>query len=148
MNKTTRTILAIFVMITVVSPVYSADPQQELDALVMKWTESLIAEDIEGFLSCYWDDAVRLVYFPGQEPTLVDGIEAMRIEEQKGMDEYDFASMNLIYDEPIRFFPNQGGPTYVYPNSRFAFMDIFEFEKRRGRYRIVRQYLFPHPPAD
>jgi hypothetical protein len=85
MNKIITAIIAILVMITVVSPVYSADPQQELDALVTKWTESLIAEDIEGFLSCYWDDAVRLVYFPGQEPTLVDGIEAMRIEEQKGM---------------------------------------------------------------
>lgn len=55
--------------------------------------------------------------------------------------------MNLIYDETVRFFPNQGGPTYVYPNSRFSVVDIFEFERRGGRYRIVRQYLFPHPPA-
>lgn len=58
-NNITRTILSIIVLFAVVGPVYSANPQQELDALVTKWTDSLIAEDIEGFLSCYWDDGVR-----------------------------------------------------------------------------------------
>jgi len=148
MNKFFGTILAVLVMNTVALPVFSADPQRELDVLVEKWTEALISEDIDGFLSCYWDDAERLMYFPGQEPVVVNGIDQMRAEQQRGNDQSDFASMNLIYDEPVRFFPNEGRPTYVYPNSRFGFMDIFEFEKRGGRYRIIRQYLFPHPPAE
>jgi hypothetical protein len=56
--------------------------------------------------------------------------------------------LNLVYDEPVRFFPQDANPTYVYPNSAFGFMDMFEFERRRDQYKIVRQYLLPHPTAE
>ena len=127
---------------------FAQDSRVELDALVEKWTESLNTEDINGFLSCYWNDAIRITYFPGGEPELTEGMEDLRAAEQVSFEQYDYKSMNLIYDEPVRFFPGHGRPTYIYPNSRFAFMDVFEFEERRGEYRIIRQYLMPHPAAE
>lgn len=127
---------------------FAQDSRVELDALVEKWTEALSTEDIDGLLSCYWSDAIRIDYFPGGEPELTEGMEELRAADQAGFDQYDYQSMNLIYDEPVRFFPGHGRPTYIYANSRFGYMDVFEFEERRGEYRIIQQYLLPHPVAE
>lgn len=118
------------------------------DAILEQWTRSLNSEDTDGFLNCYWDDAVRFVYFPGSEPEITEGMEELRRAEAESMEKYDYSSMNLVYDEPVRLFPQESGPTYIYANSQLGFMDVFEFERRGGEYRIVRQYLFPHPRAE
>ncbi len=126
-------------------PVFAGNPQTDLDALLEKWTTSLTDENVDGFLDCYWDDAVRINYFPGQEPGMVEGQQELRAGQNSSFERLDFQSMGLIYDPPIRYFPGNGRPVYVYPNSRFGFIDVFEFEERRGEYRIIRQYLLPHP---
>jgi len=127
---------------------FAQDSQTELDALVEKWTDSLNTEDIDGFLSCYWYDALRITYFPGSEPEITEGMDELRAAEEVSFEQFDYQSMNLIYDEPVRFFSRHGRPTYIYPNSRFGYMDVFEFEERRGEYRIIQQYLMPHPAAE
>jgi hypothetical protein len=127
---------------------FSQDSMPELDALVEQWTQALNAEDIDGFLSCYWPDAIRITYFPGSEPEITEGMGELRAAQEAGLEQVDLVSMNLIYDDPVRFFPRNGRPTYVYPNSRFGFMDMFEFEERRGEFRIITQYLLPHPAVE
>ena len=84
-------------------------------------------------------DVGRLIY---------SGYEIHDLAEQASFDQHDFLSMNLIFDEPVRFFPRHGRPTYIYSNSRFGYMNVFEFEERRGEYRVIRQYLLPHPAAE
>ena len=148
MYRVLKCVLVAVVFLGTVGIAYADDTQSELDSLVEKWTESLLSEDIDGFLACYWDDAVRIMYFPGGDAEIVEGINELRASEEASFEQLDFRSMNLIYDEPVRFFPDDGRPTYIYPNSRFSFMDLFEFEERRGQYRIVRQYLMPHPARD
>ena len=127
---------------------FAQDSRVELDALIEKWTEALNSEDIDRFLGCYWSDAVRITYFPGGEPEITEGMEEFRPAEQASFEQFDYQSMNLIYDEPVRFFPRHGRPTYIYAHSRFGYMDVFEFEERRGEYRIILQYLLPHPAAE
>lgn len=127
---------------------FAAEPEVEIDRLLETWTDSLISEDIDGFLDCYWDEAVRINYNPGAESMMTQGMTALRREEQTAFDQLDFGSFNLIYDEPVRFFPDNNRPVYIYPNSRFAYMDVFEFEQRGGVYRIIRQYLMPHPGVE
>lgn len=87
-------------------------------------------------------------YNPDGTADLTEGVEAMRVIDQQWFDAIDYQSLNLVYDEPVRFFPQDANPTYVYPNSAFGYMDVFEFERRRGQYKIVRQYLLPHPAAE
>jgi len=127
---------------------FAQEARVELDVLVEKWTTALTTEDIDSFLDCYWDDAIRVNYNPDGTADLTEGVEAMREIDQQWFDAIDYESLNLVYDEPVRFFPQDANPTYVYPNSAFGFMDIFEFERRRGRYKIARQYLLPHPTAE
>lgn len=148
MYKVLRFIVVIAVIISSTGIAFAEDDRLELDSLVEKWTESLLNENIDDFLDCYWDDAVRIMYFPGRDAEITEGIDELRAAEAISFEQLDYRSMNLIYDEPLRFFPRDGRPTYIYPNSRFSFMDVFEFEERRGRYRIITQYLMPHPASD
>ena len=126
-------------------PAQAQDARGALDDLVAKWTKALTTEDITGFLGCYWDDAVRINYGPDGTAEITQGMDELRAAEEKGFEAIDFLSLNLVYDAPVRFFPRNANPTYVYPNSAFGFMDIFEFEQRGGQYRIIKQYLLPHP---
>lgn len=128
--------------------VVAADTGSEIDAVIARWTQSLLNEDPGDFVSCYWDDAVRIVYFPGQDPEIIEGSDNIGASQKAAFDNMDFRTMNLIYDDLVRFFPEEGRPTYIYPNSRFSFMDVFEFEKRGREYRIIKQYIIPHPPGD
>jgi len=127
---------------------FAQDARVELDSLVEKWTTALTSEDTDSFLDCYWDDAIRVNYNPDGTADLTEGVEAMRVIDQQWFDAIDYESLNLVYDEPVRFFPQNGNPTYVYPNSAFGYMDMFEFERRGSQYKIVRQYLLPHPTAE
>ena len=143
-----RHIVVVSFILGIAGIAFADNPGPELDLLVEEWTESLLNEDIDDFLGCYWDDAVRIMYFPGRDAEITEGIDELRAAEAISFEQLDYRSMNLIYDEPVRFFPRDGRPTYIYPNSRFSFMDVFEFEERRGRYRIIKQYLMPHPASD
>ena len=127
---------------------FAQEDRAELDALVERWTLALNSEDIDGFLGCYCDDAIRITYFPGSEPEVTEGMDELREAEEQAFEQYDYQSMNLNYDEPVRYFPRLGNPTYIYPNAEIGYVDVFEFEYRRGGYRIIRQYLMPHPRAE
>jgi hypothetical protein len=148
MNRLLKIVAGLLVASCCVGAAFADDVQDELDSLVEKWTVALVNEDINGFLDCYWDDAVRIVYFPGQDAEITEGIAELRTSQSASFQQLDFRTMNLIYDDPVRYFPEVGLPAYVYPNSRFSYMDVFEFEERQGQYRIVRQYLMPHPAAE
>jgi hypothetical protein len=144
--KRTRTLLIATASILICVGVgFGQDARNELDRLVDRWTRALINEDIDTFLDCYWADAIRVNYNPQGVAEITEGMEELRAAEEKGFAEIDFPSLNLVYDEPVRFFPRHGRPTYIYPNSRYGFMNVFEFERRGGEYRIIRQYLLPHP---
>jgi hypothetical protein len=145
-HKMVWIVAAISLMCTAVA--FAQDDRAELDSLVDKWTTALTSEDTDSFLECYWDDAIRLNYNPNGTADPTEGVEAMRVVDQQGFDAIDYQSLNLVYDEPVRFFPQNANPTYVYPNSTYGYMDMFEFERRRGEYKIVRQYLLPHPAAE
>jgi uncharacterized protein (TIGR02246 family) len=141
-------LLIVLALLLLSAPAWAEDDRAALDELVREWTRALNAEDIDAFLDCYWDDAIRIAYFPGSEPEVTEGKAELRAAEEAAFAQYDYQSMNLRYDEPVRFFPRLGNPTYVMPNTEIGFMDVFEFEYRRGGYRIIRQYLLPHPPAE
>ncbi|MCK5734980.1 MAG: hypothetical protein KAH21_00825 [Spirochaetaceae bacterium] len=148
MNKMLKIVLTAALILGGMGILFADDTQSQLDSLVEKWTDSLLNEDIDGFLSCYWDDAVRIMYFPGRDTEITEGINQLRASEKASFEQLDYRNMNLIYDEPVRFFPGDCQPIYIYPNSRFSFMDVFEFEERRGQYRIIKQYLIPHPAQE
>lgn len=148
MRSTMRRLLVVVLVLVSALGLYAQSARTDLDALVDRWTNALINEDIETFMSSYWDDAVRISYSAGGGADVVTGMAQLRAAQLESFARLDFGSLNLEYDEPVRVFPRDGEPVYIYPNSRFGFMDIFEFEERDGEFRIVRQYLLPHPKAE
>jgi hypothetical protein len=52
-----RHIVVVSFILGIAGIAFADNPGPELDLLVEEWTESLLNEDIDDFLGCYWDDA-------------------------------------------------------------------------------------------
>ena len=143
------TVLLVLMMTVVGSLSCQTSPEEEakrqLDSLVDRWSGALVEEEIEGIVSCYWDNAVSMNYWPGEESEMEQGSAEIRASAVKGFEELDYGSMGFIWDETVRFFPEGGNPVYIRPVSSHGFMDVFEFEERGDEYRIIRHYVLPHP---
>lgn len=140
-------ILAAALALVATFPVSSQSVERELDALVDTWVDALSTGDIDAFMSCYWDDAIRIMY--GTESTQLDeGARRIRDAQQELFDQRGSEPMQFPYDPIVRLIPDGARPTYFLPNSAWSYMDVFEFERRVGEYRIIKQYVLPHPPAE
>ncbi len=127
-------------------PVAADDVEGELTLVLEKWEDALNSGDIDEFMECYWADAVRIFYFPGSRQ-MEEGARAIRAAQSDIFSERsEPASFN--YDPPVTFVPDGGTPSCVFANSAVGYMEIFEFERRVGEYRIIKQYVLPHPPAE
>jgi hypothetical protein len=61
----------------------------------------------------------------------------------------DYESLNLEYPEPERFLPKTGDtPVYVYNYREHKFIDVFYFQKRTGKYRIIHHILLINLQSD
>ncbi len=143
MERKRRSVFVAVMLLVGLAGTYGEDAQHELDLVTVQWTDALNSGDIDGFMGCYWNDAVRIMYFPFAE-SMDEGADAIR-EAQAGI----FAQRgsepsNLVYEPPIRFFPDAGRPTYILRNTGLGYMELFEFERRRNTYRIVTHYVLPY----
>jgi hypothetical protein len=116
-----------------------------LDNLADTWIESLLTEDADAMIECYWPDAVHYSYSGNGETELLVGSAEYAAAQQQAFDELDYASFGLVYPEPVRFFPEFGAPVYVYAVTQFRFMDVFEFERRGNEWRIIRHFFYSDP---
>lgn len=120
--------------------------QRELDALANKWVNALLSEDLAAWADCYWPDAVSVHYNPAGDSKLLEGSAAIRNEQAGWFANVDYAAMGLVYPEPARFLPGSGDmPVYIFNVKQFKFLDIFYFQKRSGRYKILKHILVQDP---
>jgi hypothetical protein len=142
MKKSTVICVVLIAMLLPVG-VASADDtaQKALDSLLKQWLQVIMAEDVNGYADCYWPDASIVTYAATGKSSLLEGSRAIRQRQQEWADKLDFSKMVLQYPEPRRFLTTTGGDTYtyVYDMSASGYFEVFEFQRRSGVFKILRQ---------
>ncbi len=114
--------------------------QAEADAVVARWISSLANENLDGYVSCYWPEAVCEGFNPDGSVSVLAGRKAIGQRQADWFAQWDFAKMDLNYPEPTRFLdPEQGLAAYSYKLKQFSIIETFYFQKRNGELRIVLQ---------
>jgi len=142
MKKFITICAALFVLLVPVGAATADDSvQKALDSLVKQWLQVIMAEDMNGYSDCYWPDASIVTYGATGLSSLLEGSAAIRKRQQLWADKLDFSTMVLKYPEPHRFLTATGGDTYIYiyDMSNNGYIEVFEFQRRSGVFKILRQ---------
>jgi hypothetical protein len=147
MKRAVLPLIVICGVLLIASSSYAQDAaQRELDSLMNQWVNSLKTENIDSFADCYWQDAQSVRFDPAGGSRLLEGASAIRGAQAEWFARVDYPSLGLDYPEPARFLPGAGDmPVYVFNVTKFKFIDIFYFQKRSGRYRILKHVLLLNP---
>ena len=123
------------------------DPQVEATERVMaELTRAMRSMNVEEFASVYWEDALRIMVFPGGGRHVVEGRDAIA-EQQAAV----FREVRRREPDAFRYFtlppvrvvhlPDRL-PVLVYSVEESDTTQVFQFEERFGRIAISRHVEF------
>ena len=112
--------------------------------LMERWRETVIHHDIDGFSQCYWEDSLKLEVLP-------EGFKIFH-RELDAIVGYQMELFDALGREIERQIPHEGEWFMDIPSGRPEFISwspvsesfqAFQFEERRGEWRIINQLVFP-----
>ena len=125
---------------------FSAHPEpvfRSADELLVHWEEAIRDRNPELFAACYWPDARKLrVDFDGN----IEDIEGRdRITERQ---EHVFRELGRELEafhlpEPERYYDTHAGmPRFIFREPEFPAIEMFQFQERRGEWRVLEHRIY------
>ena len=135
--------LMLFSCATVTPPKGAADGSAALEVMEI-WSEAVRTEDLDLFVSTYWEDAVREILPFGGDSAVIRGQAAIAENQMGYFERFDLSGFRLPEDREIRMEDGRVPILrYMYEGGR---VEEFRFESRDGQWKIINQIIIMAAP--